>query len=232
MAVKKVVIEDEQAENGVEAQAQGSVDNADEIVEAADKHEEEGSVMSEAEAQSETQEKDMIKKLQEELAGAIAERDEYRDHMSRKVAELENFRKRAQQENSEIIKRSNFELLQRLLPIVDDLQRALEEGKKGAEYQAFLEGIELVYHKTMHTLEEIGVSAIDAVGSRFDVAQHEALMITPHEAPEGQVVQEVQRGFMYRGKVLRYAKVITSSGAPAGDAETSPNVAGNTPVQE
>lgn len=153
-----------------------------------------------------------VQELREQLARAEAERNEFRDHAMRKVAELENFRRRTQQEKEELTAYANQKLLQNILPVVDDLQRALELGRKGSDYKALLEGIEMVYGKALQTLAEVGVQPIEAVGEEFDVNLHEALMRMPSEAPEGQVVQELQRGFMYKDKVLRHAKVVTSAG--------------------
>jgi molecular chaperone GrpE len=150
--------------------------------------------------------------LQEQLQKAIAERDEYRDVSLRKVAELENFRRRTEQERAELVSYGNAKLLLRLLPVLDDLQRAVESGKSGSDYKALIEGIELVCNKAVQTFEDAGVKPIETIGKQFDVAQHEALMQMPSEAPEGQIIQEAQRGYIYGEKVLRHAKVLISAG--------------------
>lgn len=155
---------------------------------------------------------DEVQLLKEQLKKAEAERDEFREHAVRKVAELENFRRRTAQEKEEMTLYANHKLLHSILPIIDDLQRALETGRVGNDYQAFLSGIEMVYNKALQTLGELGVTPIDTVGTEFDVNLHEALMRMPSEAPEGQIVQEAQRGYKFRDKVLRHAKVITSAG--------------------
>lgn len=157
-----------------------------------------------------------VQALRDQLAKVEAERNEFRDHAMRKVAELENFRRRTQQEKEDLTAYANQKLLQNILPIVDDLQRALELGRKGNDYKALLEGIEMVYNKALQTLGDVGVTHLEPVGQEFDVNLHEALMRIPSEAPEGQVVQEVQRGYMYKDKVLRHAKVITSAGQEQG----------------
>lgn len=157
--------------------------------------------------------------LQEQLKKALAERDEYKELSLRKVAELENFRRRSEQERSELLSFGNHKLLLKMLPILDDLGRAVESGKQGSDYKALLEGIELVYTKAVQTFEEAGVKAIESVGKQFDVNFHEALMQMPSEAPAEQILQEAQRGYLYGDKVLRHAKVIISSGMPQ-DSET------------
>ena len=157
-------------------------------------------------------EADEVQALKEQLRKVEAERDEFREHAVRKVAELENFRRRTAQEIEDMRVYANQKLLHSILPIIDDLQRAIETGRNGNDYQAFLSGIEMVYNKAMQTLADLGVTPIEAVGAEFDVNLHEALMRMPSEAPEGQVVQEAQRGYKFRDKVLRHAKVITSAG--------------------
>jgi molecular chaperone GrpE len=152
--------------------------------------------------------------LQQQLEKAVAEREEYRELSLRKVAELENFRRRSEQERTELISYANTKLLLRLLPVLDDLQRAVDTGKTSSDYKSLLDGIELVYNKAMQTFEEAGVKGIKAVGEQFDVNQHEALMQMPSEAPEGQILQEAQRGYTYGDKILRHAKVIISAGQP------------------
>ncbi len=155
---------------------------------------------------------DEVQLLKEQIRKTEVERDEFREHAVRKVAELENFRRRTEQEKEEMRIYANHKLLISILPIVDDLQRALDTGRVGHDYQAFLSGIEMVYNKAMQTLAELGVTPINTVGTEFDVNLHEALMRMPSEAPEGQIVQEAQRGYTFRDKVLRHAKVITSAG--------------------
>ncbi|TAE27007.1 MAG: nucleotide exchange factor GrpE [Candidatus Kapaibacterium sp.] len=153
--------------------------------------------------------------LNEELAKLRMEREEFREISLRKVAELENFRRRTEQERQELIIHANFKLLQKLLPMLDDLQRAVESGKSSSDSKAFMEGVELVLNKTTQTFVEIGVTPIEALGQDFDTSLHEALMQMPSEAPEGQILQEAQRGYMLGNKVLRHARVIVSAGMPS-----------------
>lgn len=155
--------------------------------------------------------------VSDELSQLRAERDEFREISLRKVAELENFRRRTEQERQELIIHANFKLLQKLLPVLDDLQRAVESGKSSADSKALIEGVELVMNKTVQTFAEVGVTPMETVGTDFDANIHEALMQMPSEAPEGQIVQEAQRGYMLGNKVLRHAKVIVSAGMPSQD---------------
>jgi len=149
-----------------------------------------------------------------ELDALKKERDELRDQVLRKTAEVENIRRRALKEKQELIDYANERLLGNLVHVLDDLYTALEAAKKSKDYDALLKGIEMVYTKAEKAFEAAGVKPItDHVGKPFDVNYHEALMHMPSEAPEGHVVQEVQRGYMLRDKVLRHAKVITSAGS-------------------
>lgn len=150
----------------------------------------------------------------EELEKLRTERDEFREISLRKVAELENFRRRTEQERQELIVHANTKLLQKLLPVLDDLQRAVESGRNSTDYKALLDGVELVFNKTLQTFQDAGVVPMPTVGEQFDTNLHEALMQMPSEAPEGQILQEAQRGFMLGNKVLRYARVIVSAGMP------------------
>jgi molecular chaperone GrpE len=151
---------------------------------------------------------------QDDAAKLRAERDEFRDLAQRKVAELENFRRRTEHERQELIVHANFKLLQKLLPVLDDLQRAVESGKASTDYKSLLDGVDLVYTKTLQAFADAGVEPMQAVGAQFDTALHEALMQMSSEAPEGEIVQEAQRGYTLKDKVLRHARVIVSAGMP------------------
>lgn len=153
--------------------------------------------------------------VHDELTQLRAERDEFREISLRKVAELENFRRRTEQERQELIVHANFKLLQKLLPVLDDLQRAVESGKTNSDSKALIEGVELVLNKTMQTFADVGVTPMEVLGTDFDANLHEALMQMPSEANEGQILQEAQRGYMLGSKVLRHAKVIVSAGMPS-----------------
>ncbi len=164
------------------------------------------------------------KKLKERLAKAEAERDEYREHVMRKVAELENFRRRAEIEKEEFLRFANHDLMNKVLPVVDDLRRAVEASKESNDVASLQKGVEMVYNKAVQLFQDLGVQPMEVVGQSFDVNRHEALMTMPSEHPEGVIVQEIERGYTFRERVLRYAKVITSAGQ-AGEqppAETAP----------
>lgn len=140
--------------------------------------------------------------------------EELKDLALRKTAELENFRKRTIKEKQEIVEYANEKLLTKLLPIIDDLEVAISSTEKTKDFFAFFEGMKLIQTKTLKTFEEVGVTPIEIQPNvPFNVDFHEAIMMTPSDSiGEGNVVQEVQKGYLLREKVLRHSKVITSSG--------------------
>ncbi len=166
-----------------------------------------------------------VAELKERIAALEAERDEFREHAGRKVAELENFRRRTEIERKDTMRYANMDLLRKLLPVLDDLGRAVQAANAGGDFESLRKGVELVYGKARTSFEDAGVTPMEVVGKPFDVNHHEALMAAPSaEHPEGHVVNEVERGYLYHDKVLRHAKVVTSTGAPeapqaSGEAE-------------
>jgi molecular chaperone GrpE len=143
------------------------------------------------------------------------ERDEMREQALRRTAELENFRRRTLKEKQELTEYANQHLLFKMLPVIDDLHSALNAAQKNTDYQSLLAGVEMIYKKAVKIFEDAGVTVIEQkLGEPFNVDFHEALAHLPSEAPEGHVIQEVQRGYLFRDKVLRHTKVITSAGQP------------------
>ena len=144
------------------------------------------------------------------------ERDDYRDQLLRKSAEFENYRRRTQKEKQELIDFANEHLIIKMLPVVDDLHTALESAKKSSDSEGFIKGVEMIYAKAIKIFEDAGVMPINtAPGEPFNVDMHEALAHMPsEEAPEGHILQEIQRGYTLREKVIRHTKVVTSAGKP------------------
>lgn len=143
----------------------------------------------------------------DELAEACRERDELHDRLLRKTAEFENYRKRVDRERRESAKYAAGDLLEALLPIVDDFERALQV-EAGPEAAAYREGVELIYKQLQDLLARRGVTPIDAVGQAFDPHVHQA--ITYESSPgraEGEVIAEVRRGYKLGDRLLRPAMV-------------------------
>lgn len=151
--------------------------------------------------------------LVEKSASIEKEKDELKEQLLRKIAEMENFRRRTLLEKQQLIEFGNEKLLASFLSVVDDFSNALEVSRKTDAESPILKGIELIYQKTLKFLSDSGVKPIESyVGKPFDVHLHEAIMMMPSDYPEGIVVQEVLTGYMIGEKVLRHTKVITSSG--------------------
>lgn len=135
------------------------------------------------------------------------ERDEYRELLLRKTAEFDNYRKRVDRERRDLESFAISELLQELLPLVDDFERALkvDAGKGGSAYRT---GIELIYKQLLDILHKHGVTPIDTVGKTFDPHFHQSVA---HEASaghrDGEIVAEFRRGYMLGDRLLRAAMV-------------------------
>jgi molecular chaperone GrpE len=147
-----------------------------------------------------------------DAAAVQAERDEYRDTLLRVKAEFDNYRKRVQRDNEELRLRAAETVVESLLPVMDNLSRALEAGDKHEEGQ-LLAGLDLVSGQLRGTLAGHGLEEIEVEpGTSFDPEYHEAIMAQPSsDHPEGTVTQVLERGYLLHGKLLRPAKVIVAS---------------------
>ena len=146
------------------------------------------------------------------LARAERERDEHLDTARRIAAEFDNYKKRMAREHEELRERAAERLLRDLLPVFDDLERALA-AFESAEKEAIADGVALVHRALWTLLEREGVAEVDPVGEAFDPHAHEALLSQPSDAPEGTVIEVVQKGFTLGDRVLRPARVVISGGA-------------------
>jgi molecular chaperone GrpE len=147
----------------------------------------------------------------DELAAVTKERDDYLDHLRRLKAEWDNYRKRVQRDNEELRLRAAETVVESLLPVMDNLSRALEAGDKHEEGQ-LLAGLTLVADQLRGTLAGHGLEEIDVEpGTSFDPEYHEAIVAQPSdEYDEGTVTQVLERGYLLHGKLLRPAKVIVA----------------------
>ncbi len=142
-----------------------------------------------------------------ELEQLRRERDEQYDRLLRKTAEFENYRKRADKERRELAQYAASDLLEALLPILDDFERALQVDPT-VDPDAYRKGVELIYRQFQDLLARRGVTPIEAVGHDFDPRVHQA--ITHEESPghrDGEVIDEVRRGYMHGERLLRPAMV-------------------------
>ena len=151
----------------------------------------------------------LSRKEYEELQAQADKAKESWDRMLRQQADFENIRKRMERDKQEFQKYACEDVIVDLLSILDDLERSVEAAEKGQENSdAFLKGIEMILAHLYDLLKERGVTPLGAKGEKFDPHKHEALMqteTTEHE--DGQVIEELQKGYMFGDKVIRTAKV-------------------------
>ena len=157
-----------------------------------------------AEAEAETSE-ETKKEKKDPLKEKI---DELNDKVMRQMAEFENFRKRTDKEKAQMFEQGQANVLEKLLPVVDNFERGLaavpEEDKDGA----FADGMNKIYKQLMKQLEDLGVTPIEAVGKEFDPNLHNAVMqVESEEYESGMVAQELQKGYMFHETVLRHSMV-------------------------
>ncbi|GBD07179.1 Protein GrpE [bacterium HR21] len=149
--------------------------------------------------------------LEEELAQLRQQYEELREQHLRLAADFDNYRKRMLREREAWAETLTEHLLRQLLPIADQLEMALQLE---SSEEALRRGVELIYRNLMKLLETLGVKPIDvSPGQPFDVYYHEAVLRLPSELPEGTIVKELQRGYLFRERVLRHARVAVSTGA-------------------
>ncbi len=141
-----------------------------------------------------------------ELEKLKAERDALLDRLARLQAEFDNARKRAQREQQDFREFASADVIKQILPVLDSFDRALKTA--GAEPGEFRNGIELIYRQCQDALQKIGVQPIASVGQPFDPRVHEAIeMVDTKDAPDHQVLEELQRGYKYKDRLLRPAMV-------------------------
>jgi molecular chaperone GrpE len=153
-----------------------------------------------------------------DTAAVARERDEYLDALQRLKAEFDNYRKRAARDQQSFAARANEGLVRELLPVLDDLERALQAAEAHEE-AALEEGVRLVHRALFQSLLKQGLEEIPTNG-RFDPHVHEALLSQPSEADEGSVIDVIQKGYRLGDHVLRPARVVVAAAqeeAPGGD---------------
>lgn len=169
------------------------------------------------EASQETSEKDST---QTESASETSEIDSIKaeliaaqDRNLRLMAEFDNFRRRTAKEQLDLIETANAKLLEKLSEVLDNFERAFAAENKANDLEAFEKGMQLIHTQFAKTLTDAGLEQIDPVGQEFDPNCQEALMQQPsEEIPEGHIVTVFQKGYRLKGKILKTAKVIVSSG--------------------
>ena len=171
-------------------------------VEETAKEAEEKSEGENREATSEEEESDPLEKAEREI-------EELKTQLLYKAAEFENYRKRTLKERTELILNGGEKVITSILPIIDDMERAIENGAKTDDPEVLREGMTLIHQKFMKTLKAQGVSKIDTKDADFDTDVHEAVAMVPGmgEDKKGKVIDCLQEGYKLNDKVIRHAKV-------------------------
>ncbi len=151
-----------------------------------------------------------LERLQDQLAEKTREASENFDKWLRLRAEFENYKKRMQKEKADLMKFGNESLLRSILPILDNLERAIGHGKDLKENTSLLEGVELTLKQFLSTLERFGVKPVPAMGEVFDPEKHEAISYQESDQEPHRVISEVLKGYLFHERLLRPAKVIVS----------------------
>ena len=174
----------------------------------------EGEEASENE-EEEPDEEDEDKKSGKKLFGKKNKKDkkdekieELTDRLTRQMAEFDNFRKRTEKEKSQMYEIGAKDIIEKILPVVDNFERGLDAVKEEDKEDPFIQGMEMVYKQLMTVLGELGVKPIEAVGKEFDPNLHNAVMhVEDENFGENIIAEEFQKGYMYRDSVVRHSLV-------------------------
>ncbi|MBD3171912.1 nucleotide exchange factor GrpE [Candidatus Bathyarchaeota archaeon] len=150
-------------------------------------------------------------KLEAELHETAKQSEKYLNQLKYAKADLENMQKQHQRRLAEVIEKANGELLEKLLPFIDELEIL---HSKDADKEKLLEGVKMVHDKLLKLVESEGVKQIKGVGEKFDPFKHDAIVeVETLDVPDGCIAEEIRRGYMFRDKVLR-ASVVKVARAP------------------
>ena len=174
--------------------------------------EEEQPVEGEAQQEAEEPEKELTpeEKLQAEVEKLQAEQEEMKHKYLRLSAEFDNYRKRTMKEKAELILNGGEKAFKAILPVIDDMERALATMQKATDVDAVKEGVDLIYNKFIQILGQNGVHAIDTKEKELDTDFHDAIAIidAPSEELKGKILDCVETGYTLNDKVIRHAKVV------------------------
>ena len=151
-----------------------------------------------------------IEQLKSELEAAKEKAENYLDQWKRTQADFDNYRRRTEQEKREIVQNTTCLVLANLLPVMDDLDRALSAIPEESTGLPWVDGVKLIYKKFHSILESMGVEEVCALGEPFDPALHEA--VAHMQGEEGKVINEVQKGYKLKDKLVRPSQVVVGKG--------------------
>ncbi len=157
---------------------------------------------------------------EEALAALAAERDELKDRVLRLAAETDNFKKRLERDKADFLRRANEGIVKDLLPVLDNLERALGHADEPGNQGSLAEGVSLTSQEFLKVLERHGLEKIEALGQPFNPEFHEAMMQQEDPAQdENTVLMELQKGYVFQGRLLRPAMVVVSKKPAPSDDE-------------
>ncbi len=152
--------------------------------------------------------RDELHEAEEELETAEEEAAEYKDDLQRLQAEFQNYKKRVEKEKEEYKKFARKELMEGLVGVLDDFERALDELRDAEDVN--VEGMEMIFDNLHEQLRDEGITPIEAEGKQFDPDYHDCIRQVKSEEENGTVIAEYQKGYLFHDKILRPAKVIVS----------------------
>ncbi|HDN84275.1 nucleotide exchange factor GrpE [Candidatus Aerophobetes bacterium] len=152
--------------------------------------------------------KEKIKQLEKQIESSDKEAEEYLDHLKRLKAEFENYKKRMVRERQQLINWAVEDIIKEFLPVLDDLERAIESTEVSSDFSSLAQGIKMVHQQFKGILQKKGLQEIPAKGQEFNPHLHEAIMrIESNDHPDNVVVEEMRKGYKFKDKVLRPAMV-------------------------
>ena len=156
--------------------------------------------------------KNQIKRLKEKLKVKEQEVEKMKDKYLHSLADYDNLRKRVKRDMEDVVKYANEALIKKLLSILDNFERALRISKESkTEFENFYKGVEMIYQEFLRILIKEGLEPFESKGKNFDPSQHEAIgVIETEKHPPMKILEEVEKGYKYRDKILKPAKVLVS----------------------
>ena len=204
--------QEEMVKEAVEEAKKNAQETEEAEAETEEKAEEETEEKEAEETEAKTEESEEDKKSEKKLFGKKDKKDEkieeLTDRLTRQMAEFDNFRKRTDKEKSQMYEVGAKDIIEKILPVVDNFERGLDAVKEEDKEDPFVQGMEKVYKHLMTTLEEIEVKPIEAVGKEFDPNFHNAVMhVDDENFGENIVAEEFQKGYTYRDSIVRHSMV-------------------------
>jgi molecular chaperone GrpE len=176
-------------------------------------------------ASSATEETNLITELQLALAAKAEEVTNLNDKYLRLAAEFDNYKRLIQRDQRDQIRFGNEHLLKELLPVVDNLERAIKSSREGGSSDILIQGVDLTLKQLTGALTRFHVVPVETVGRPFDPATHQAVTsIESEKVPKQHVVDELQRGYLLHDRILRAAMVSVSAGRPDGASRTEDRI--------